>query len=67
MKEPKYYTHMTEYRRRKADAQYKAIEWQTDFENHTYTWGELADWQAYFERLGRRYGLLKEFRENCII
>jgi hypothetical protein len=30
------------------------------------SWGELADWQEHFEKLGRRYGLLQEFRENSI-
>jgi hypothetical protein len=30
------------------------------------SWGELAYWQEYFEKLGKRYGLLTEFRENCI-
>lgn len=29
--------------------------------------GELYEFGAYFERLGKRYGLLKEFRENGII
>lgn len=31
------------------------------------SYGELAEVQAIFERLGKRYGLLKEFKENCII
>lgn len=30
------------------------------------SYGELADWQGFFEMVGRRYGLLTEFRENAI-
>ena len=31
------------------------------------SWGEVAEIGAYFETYGKRYGLLKEFRENAII
>ena len=55
------------YQERKEKARQKAIEWQMDFENHNYSYGEIAYFQNYFERLGKRYGLLKEFRENAII
>lgn len=57
----------TEYQRRKEAARDAAIEWQYNMESHHYSYGELADWQDYFTRLGRRYGLLREFRENGII
>lgn len=55
------------YKMNKERARQKAIEWQADFCNHAYSWAELADWADYFERLGRRYGLLEEFRENGIL
>lgn len=58
---------MTNYQRRKEAARSAAIDWQLDMENHRYTYGELADWLDHFTRLGRRYGLLQEFRENGII
>lgn len=58
---------MSEYQKRKNAARQKAIEWQADFENHNYSYGELAEWINYFEKLGKRYGLTKEFRENGII
>lgn len=61
----KYQQFMTEYRRRKASARCKAIEWQAADAAHS--WEELAEATAYFEKLGRRYGLLREFRENGII
>ena len=57
---------MNYYMKRKAEVRQEAIEWQLDFENHNYSWGELSYWASYFEELGRKYGLLAEFRENCI-
>ena len=57
---------MNYYQRRKEQVRQEAIEWQLDFSNHNYSWGELAIWQEHFERLGRRYGLLREFHENAI-
>lgn len=35
----------------------------TDFQ---LSMGEIGVVEEYFERMGRRYGLLREFRENCI-
>lgn len=58
---------MKTYKERKEAAREKAIEWQRTFEEHNYSWGELVEWNAYFEALGKRYGLTDEFRENGII
>ena len=58
---------MGTYQKAKQRAIDKAINWQLDFENHNYSYGELAEWQSYFERLAKRYGLIREFRENGII
>ena len=57
---------MNKYQKEKENVRNKAIEWQSDFCNQNYSYGELSMFQDYFERLGKRYGLLKEFRENCI-
>ena len=54
------------YETKKEMARQEAIDWQNDFCNHDYTYGELAESGYYFEKLGRKYGLLKEFRENGI-
>lgn len=54
------------YRELQERARQKAIDWQLDFPNHNYSWGELQIWHEYFYTLGKRYGLLKEFRENGI-
>ena len=54
------------YRENKERVRNEAIEWQLSFADHDYSWGELLVFQTRFEKLGRRYGLLKEFRENGI-
>ena len=57
---------MTNYQKRKEEVRNEAIDWQLDFCNHNYSYGELSVFQSYFEKMGKRYGLLKEFRENAI-
>lgn len=37
------------------------------YEDEDMSYEEVAYWSNYFLRLGKRYGLLKEFRENGII
>ena len=54
------------YEYKKARARDKAIQWQQEFGEHNYSYGELAEFGEYFYKLGKRYGLLKEFRENGI-
>ena len=58
---------MTDYERRKESARQEAIEWQHTTAQEPMSYGELADWQGYFQKLARRYGLTEEFRENWII
>ena len=65
-KENKMKNAKTIYETKKAVARQEAIDWQNDFDNHNYSYGELAEFGEHFEKLGRRYGLLKEFRENGI-
>ena len=55
------------YRKQKERARERAILWQRLAGSKTLYASELAYWSAYFERLGKRYGLLKEYRENGII
>lgn len=59
--------YMNKYQRAKQNARNKAVEWQNDFCNHDYSYGELAYYGEYFSRLARRYGLVREFKENGII
>ena len=58
---------MTNYERRKDAARQKAIDWQYDFANHNYSYSELAYFGNFFTKLAKRYGLVREFRENAII
>lgn len=55
------------YQQKKEAARQEAIDWQYEAAEQNLSYGELADAQEHFEGLGRRYGLLQEFRENCII
>lgn len=58
---------MNKYQLNKGIARDIAIQWQLEFSEHNYSYGELYEFGVYFEKLGKRYGLLKEFRENGII
>lgn len=58
---------ITNYELHKGRAREKAIQWQQEYGEHNYSYGELYEFGAYFEKLGKRYGLIKEFRENGII
>ncbi len=58
---------MNNYQIRKEMARIEAIDWQLDFNNHNYSYGELIYYEDYFTRLAKRYGLVKEFKENGII
>lgn len=59
--------YMNKYQRVKENARNKAIEWQSNFNDNNYSYGELAYYQSYFEHLAKRYGLVREFKENAII
>jgi hypothetical protein len=48
-------------------AQDIAITWQAWMSENSLSYGELADWQGYFEELAERFDLTDEFRENGII
>ena len=44
-----------------------AIEWQHAYSDYSASYSELAEWGAFFEEYGRKYGLLRELRENGIL
>lgn len=58
---------MNRYQKGKEKTRNEAVDWQSDFAEHNYSYGELACFSDYFETKARRYGLVKEFRENGII
>lgn len=55
------------YQDKKEIVRQKAIDWQNLLQVKSYSYGEMAIFQNHFEKLGRKYGLLREFRENAII
>lgn len=54
------------YQERKNHVQELAIEWSHDWHEEELSYGEIDRIRNFFEKQGKRYGLLKEFRENCI-
>lgn len=58
---------MKTYKERKEEIREEAMDYQFEFEENNYSYGELAWYTRYFTIMGKRYGLLKEFRENGII
>lgn len=54
------------YQERKESLRNLAIEYQTS-DTSGLSWGELATIENFFEINAKRYGLVKEFKENCII
>ena len=57
---------MSRYVKTKEKIRQEAVDWQLDYDNHNYSYMELAIWNDYFTTQGKRYGLLTEFRENGI-
>ena len=57
------------YRQKQEKARQLAITWQVnlDLDKHGWDIEYLQSWYARFERIGRKYGLLREFRENGIL
>jgi len=51
----------------KAGARELAIDWQQQASELDYSCYELYEWSEKFRKIGKRYGLLKEFKENGII
>lgn len=57
---------MSKYLNGKENARNKAIDYQNWAADQELSYGELLEYSLYFEKLGKRYGLLAEFRENGI-
>jgi len=54
------------YQERKEYLRDLAITWQHEFSYLSWSYGELATIQDFFYTNGKRYGLIKEFKENAI-
>lgn len=55
------------YQARKEAAREFAIEWQQENAARETSYSELAYYGYLFSKLARRFGLVREFRENGII
>ena len=58
---------VNKYQRAKENVRNEAVKWQNSFNDHNYSYEELTYYGNYFEKLAKKYGLVKEFRENGII
>lgn len=58
---------MTKYQKQKEAARAAAVEHQRTASQTAQTWQEVATSAAKFEKLARRFGLVREFQENGII
>lgn len=55
------------YQERKNNLEDLAKDWQLHFSNFSWSWGEIAEITNYFYDMAKRFGLVKEFKENGII
>lgn len=56
------------YQKRQEQLREQAIDWQMKFSNgEILYYTDLADACEYFSYWGKRFGLLREFRENAIL
>lgn len=59
-------TRATTYSEKKNALRNFAIDWQHFASETDYSYSDLFEWQNFFETYGKKYGLLREFRENGI-
>lgn len=58
------------YVQKKEKARQLAINWQKGLVSVgplNRSWAYFAKWENVFEKIGRKYGLLREFRENGVL
>jgi hypothetical protein len=51
----------------KVQARDFAIEWQHNTSEQSLSYAELLYWKIYFEKIAKKFGLIKEFKENGIL
>ena len=54
------------YAERKESVRNAALDYQAAWSDYPFSYSEQFEIGAWFERMGRKYGLLREFRENAI-
>lgn len=55
------------YQEQKQKARALAIKWQAVASEGDRDTAYFIEWADRFQRIGRKFGLLREFKENCII
>lgn len=55
------------YKERKNDLKTRAICYQDTYNYVSWSYGEIAEISDFFYKNGKRYGLLREFKENGIL
>lgn len=56
------------YGEKKARASALTIDWQLNAANNEgRSWGYFITWAGRWERIGRKYGLIREFKNNGIL
>lgn len=55
------------YTEKKAKARQIAIDWQNEQAKESCSYAEMIEQTEKFTKLAKRFGLVKEFKENCII
>ena len=58
---------MTKYQEQKNKVREAAIEWQTVATIQPLSYSDLVEIAEHFRPLAKRYGLLREFKENGIL
>lgn len=58
---------MNYYNKRKEKLRDEAIQWSYDTSEREMSYYDLMVEQSYFYEQGKRYGLIREFRENGIL
>lgn len=58
---------MKNYETKKEELRQKAINWQYAQSKHDFDMMTLSNVSFYFMQQGKKYGLIKEFKENAII
>ena len=54
------------YQQAKEAARLFAIDTQNEISENNFSYGEIADISDTLHALGRHFGLIREFKENCI-
>lgn len=58
---------MNQYQIKKEKVREKAIDTINNISQNNYSYYELFIIQNKLYKIGKKYGLLKEFKENCVI